>query len=158
MKTAIIYASKHGTTEKVANRLAEKLRNEGCMVDLFNLRSTISPDLNRYERIIIGGSIYGGKIQKGLSNFCENNKDKLTEGSLGLFICCMLKDKAQEEFDNAFCEDLRCHSSANGIMGGEFIFEDMNFVERFFVKRIAKIKSSISDIDYKAINEFLKNL
>ena len=67
-------------------------------------------------------------------------------------------DNGEEVFDNAFCEDLRCHSSANGIMGVEFIFEDMNFVERFFVKRIAKIKSSISDIDYKAINEFLKNL
>jgi len=158
MKTAIIYASKHGTTEKVANRLALKLRTDGHHVELFNLRSTISPDLDNYERIIIGGSIYGGKIQKGLVNFCENNKEKLTEGSLGLFICCMLKDKAQEEFDNAFCEDLRCHSSANGIMGGEFVFENMNFLERFIVKRMTQMTSSEYDLDTRAISQFLKDL
>lgn len=154
MKVAIIFASKHGTTEKVANLLAEKLRRKGDDVLLYNLRKGISPDLNLFDKIIIGGSIHAGNIQRGLMNFCEKNKEILKENELGLFICCMHKEKAQEQFDNAYCEELRNHSNANSVMGGEFIFEKMNFFERIIVKKIAKIKSSVSDINTKEINRF----
>jgi menaquinone-dependent protoporphyrinogen IX oxidase len=36
MITAIIFTSKHGTSEKVASKLAEKFSNSGDEVDLFN--------------------------------------------------------------------------------------------------------------------------
>ena len=154
MKVAIIFASKHGTTEKVANLLADKLRRKGDDVSLHNLRRGISPDLKLFDKVIIGGSIHAGNIQRGLVNFCEKNKEVLKDNKLGLFICCMHKEKAQEQFDNAYCEDLRNHSSANSIMGGEFIFEKMNFIERILVKKIAKVKGSVSDINTKEISRF----
>ena len=158
MKIAIIYASKHGTTEKVANMLAKKLRRSGDSVELFNVRNKLFPDIEMFDKIIIGGSIYAGNIQRGIKNFCESNKDKLQKNPLGLYICCMQMDKAQEEFENAYCEELRTHSDANGIMGGEFIFEKMNFIERFMVKKIAKVKDSESSLNYDAIDSFVKDI
>ncbi|EHP50044.1 flavodoxin family protein [Odoribacter laneus] len=42
MKTAIIYYSKHGTTEQVAHLLGEKLDNG---VDYISLRESPKPDI-----------------------------------------------------------------------------------------------------------------
>ena len=48
MKTAIIYASKYGTTEKVAGSIANKLK-ETNEVKLFSLRKNPNPDISGYE-------------------------------------------------------------------------------------------------------------
>lgn len=154
MKIAIIFASKHGTTEKVSNILADRLRSKGDDVFLYNLRKGISPELSDFDKVIIGGSIHAGSIQRGLKNFCENNISTLSTLHLGLFICCMYKDKAQDQFDNSYCEKLRAHSSANGLMGGEFLFEKMNIIERFLVKKIVKVKTTVSDINIDEILTF----
>lgn len=158
MKTIIIFDTKHGSTETVANIIAEKIKTRGEDVDIYNIDKTEVPNINDYNRIIIGGSIHAGNIQKSIKTFCEENKDTIMSKSLGLYICCMQKEQSAEQFKNAFDITLREHSISNGIMGGEFLFEKMNFIERFFVKKIAKVKESISKLDYESINKFVENL
>jgi menaquinone-dependent protoporphyrinogen oxidase len=63
MKTAIIYASKHGTTEKVARAIAEKLR-ETANVELFSLKQNFRPNIREFDEIILGSSIYMGQSSK----------------------------------------------------------------------------------------------
>lgn len=62
MKTAIVYMSMHGTTEKVVNIISEHLTQHDT--DIFNLRNNKAPDLSKYDFVIIGGSIHAGMIQK----------------------------------------------------------------------------------------------
>jgi menaquinone-dependent protoporphyrinogen oxidase len=158
MKTAIVYKTKHGTTEKVANLIAKKLNKE--QVDLYNLLDDSSPELGGYERIIIGGSIHVGNIQRGIKIFCEEYRDLLLDKELGLFICCMDPDEGirRLEFEGAFPAELREHSRACGIMGGEFLFEKMNFLEKLAVKKIAKKEKTVSEIDRGAIKKFSEQL
>ena len=68
MKTAIIYMSKHGTTEKVVNIISDHLTL--INTDVFNIRNVKAPDLIKYDFIIIGGSIHAGMIQKKVKQFC----------------------------------------------------------------------------------------
>lgn len=153
MSTIIIYSTKHGTTEKVAEVLAEQLD-----ADTFRLeyeREVPPGKINNYDTIIIGGSIHAGNIQKEIKEFCEKNEDALLKKKLGLFMCCMQRDKEQQEFDNAFPKTLREHSKANGLFGGEFIFEKMNFIEKFLVKKIAKTNKTVSELNYEAIEKFI---
>lgn len=49
MKTAIIYKSRHGTTEKVAYMLARKLTDEGDDVRVIDLAKTKRPHIGGYE-------------------------------------------------------------------------------------------------------------
>lgn len=156
MKTGIIYISKHGTTEKVAQSIADKLKSDE--LQLFNLRKDKINNLEAFDRIIIGSSIHAGNLNSKTKKFIETNKNTLLSKSLGLFLCCMEKgEKADEQFNNAFSEDLRSHSLSNGLMGGEFNFEKMNFIEKAIIKKISGNTESVSEINYDAIEQFVSN-
>jgi menaquinone-dependent protoporphyrinogen oxidase len=156
MKTAIIYKSRHGTTCRVAEMIAEKLdAGKNTLVDLSREQD---PDISVYDKIIIGGSIHVGNIQKEVQKFCQKHLRALLKKELGLFICCMDPDEGVRklEFENAFPKILRQHSKANGIMGGEFLFDKMNFIEKIAVKKVAHEDKTVSKLDIKAIEEFIK--
>lgn len=153
MKTIIIYISKHGTTEKVARQIAEKMNIKEK--DMVNLRKERNPDIKEHERIIIGGSIHAGMVQKRVKDFCEKNMEILLNREVGLFLSAMDKDRYEEEFNNAFPEKLRNHSKAKAVTGGEFNFEKMNFLEKAIVKKVGNVEESVSDIDYSQIEKFV---
>lgn len=156
MKTAIIYISKHGTTEKVARQIAEKLKIEEN--DIINFRKDRNPDITNYERVIIGGSIHAGMVQRRVKDFCEKNLDTLMNKEVGLFLSAMDKDRYEEEFNNAFPEKLRNHCKAKAVTGGEFNFEKMNFLEKAIVKKVGNVDKSVSDINYQEIERFTNEL
>jgi len=157
MMIAIIYISKHGTTETVALKLHKLLNSEE--VRPIDLRVNKNPDISQYDKIILGGSIHAGVIQKRMKSFCESNLESLLKKEIALFLCCMEQgEKAIEQFNNAFPEILRMHSIKNEIMGGEFLFEKMNFLEKAIVKKIAGVKESISKINEQKIVEFTSKI
>ena len=153
MRTAIIYASKHGTTAKVAHKIQQGLGEENAQ--LFNLKKDKHFDLTQFDQIIIGGSIRAGQIQKRVKDFCEKQTPVLLQKRLGLFLCCMYESEAENQFDNVYPERLRSHAISKGLMGGEFLFEKMNFVEKTLVKRIAGVDETVSKINYEHINRFI---
>jgi menaquinone-dependent protoporphyrinogen oxidase len=153
MKTLIVYMTHHGTTKKVVARLLSLLGENATSV---NLEENHEPDLQSYACIIVGGSIHIGQIQGRVKNFCETYKSELLNKKLGLFLCFMNKEMAQQEFENAFSAELRAHATAQGLFGGELLFEKMNFLERFMTRMIAKENKSRSAIDYEAIETFAK--
>ena len=156
MKTAIIFRSKHGTTETVSRTMAQKLSTDE--VTLIDLKEYPKPNLQEFERIIVGGSIHAGAIQKQVKNFCKAHLEDLQKKELGLFICCMDRELQEKEFEDSFPEELKTYAKATGIMGGEFVFERMNFLERFIVKKISKKDHSVSEINHKAIDSFVSRL
>lgn len=151
MKTAIIYYSKHGTTERVAHLIGEHLNHT---VDYISLRENPKPDIRIYDRIILGTSIYAGTPGRKFSQFCNKNQSLLKEKVIGLFICCMNKEQESEEMNNAFPEYLQQSAIPKAILGGEFLFDKMNCIERFITRKVAKIESSVSCLRYDAIREF----
>jgi menaquinone-dependent protoporphyrinogen oxidase len=78
MKTAIIYTSKHGTTEKVAASIAEKLM-EANGVELFSLKNNTNPDISGFETVILGTSIYAGQASGKMKTFCKANESALLQ-------------------------------------------------------------------------------
>lgn len=155
MKTAIIYYSKHGTTKRVAHLIGENLNHK---VDYISLRENAKPDIRTYDRIILGTSIYAGTPGRKFSQFCNKNRSLLKEKVIGFFICCMNKEQEVEEMNNAFPEYFQQSAIPKAILGGEFLFDKMNCIERFITKKVAKIESSVSCLRYDAIREFADNI
>lgn len=152
MKTLIAFASKYGCTEKCAKLLEKELNGE---VSLLNLKKNSSADLDAYDNIIIGGSIYIGKIQKEASEFCKNNMEGLKQKNIGLFICGMQeKEVIANEIDTNYPPELLEKAIAKASFGGEFIIEKMNFLEKTIVKKVSKTTASKSEIDEDAIRYF----
>ena len=154
MSYLIVYMSHHGTTRRVAYQLGKALTGEE--VTLVNLEDDPVPALNDYSTIIIGGSIHMGCIQKGVRKFCEEHEATLLEKNLGLFLCFMNKEEGMKEFEHAFPESLRKASKANGLFGGELLFEEMNIIERFIIRKITGVTETTSEIDQEAIETFLR--
>jgi menaquinone-dependent protoporphyrinogen oxidase len=156
MKTLIIYTSSHGCTEKAVKELSQKLSGEITSMDL---KHHPSPPLYEFDRIIIGGSIHAGQIQKRIRNFCSANLNQLKSKEIGLFICCMYEAEiAREEISNAFPEELHQMAKTEAIFGGEYNFDKMNFVEKLLVKKIAKVRESVSNLDHDSIDRFANRM
>lgn len=156
MKGILIYLSKHGTTEKVAQQMQKLLGNEFL---LLNLKRTKLPELSQYDTIVIGGSIHAGSIQKEVRLFCKNNLTLLLQKRIGLFLSCMYEDElAKQQFNVAFPPSLIEHAKATAITGGEFLFSEMSWIEKVIVRKIVGVKENQSKIDSEAITSFVTRL
>lgn len=139
MKTLLVYASKYGCTEKCARMLAEKLPGE---VVLCNLEKDKVAELESFDNVIIGGSIYVGKVQESVTKFCAENMDLLLSRKIGLFLCCANHEQVNTQMRGAYPEPLYSHATAIEHFGHIFNFRKMNFIERSIIKVIAKTKES----------------
>lgn len=133
MSIVIAYASKSGTTEKAAKLLQEKIPS-AVLVDLRKEK----PSPKDYDTIILGGSIRINHIHKALKKYIEENKDALLLKKLGLFICCGVPEKAQEQLETNFPEELRNHALAVESFGGEMDPKKLKGIEKAIAKSIAR--------------------
>ena len=157
MKTAIVYVSKHGTTEKTALKIQEGLGISATQ--LFDLKKSSSLDLSQFDQIIIGGSIHAGMIQNRIKDFCNKNAVLLLEKRLGLFISCFYEGEiAQTQLEKAFPEVLRKHAISCKVMGGEMLLEEMNFFEKLIVKKVAGVTQTDSNIKNENIEAFINEM
>lgn len=76
--TLVIYAGRHGTTERYARWIAEKTG-----ADLYPVQQVTSKTLLRYDAIVYGGAVYGGTIE-GIA-FLKKHLDDLKEHPFFLF-------------------------------------------------------------------------
>jgi menaquinone-dependent protoporphyrinogen IX oxidase len=75
MKTAIIYTSKHGTTAKIAQMIAERLT--GNQVSIIDLKKDKRPDINSFDEIMLGASVYAGTPSKAMQGKPRNIETKV---------------------------------------------------------------------------------
>lgn len=152
MNTLIAYASKHGCAQKCALELSKELKGQ---VELVNLKEKAPADLSKYDRVIIGGSIYIGRIQKEITDFISGSLEQLLNKETGLFICGMQEGNTLEkEIKENFPDKLIARSKSTIHFGGEFIFSKMSFMEKLIVKKVSGITTDKSDIRHGNIKGF----
>ena len=154
MKTAIIYASSRGTTEKAAEMLKGKIDGE---VTLINAKKVKELNLANYDSVILGSSIHAGMVQGKIKKLLELHQEELKTKRIGLFICCMNEgEKALQQFNLAYPEFLRNQAVATGLFGGEFDFSKMNFFEKMIIKMMDNKATDISTLSEDEIANFAK--
>ena len=102
MKILIAYASKYGFTQKAAEKLRDGLTTGKHEVTLINLGEEQPSSLDLFDAVVIGGSIYAGFIRPEVRRFCQENLAALIGKRLGLFVCCGLENKAEEQLKMVF--------------------------------------------------------
>lgn len=158
MKIALIYTSHHGTTEKVSHEIVQKLN--GLNVDMINLRKS-NPhhiSITGYDLIILGSSVHAGQLNKKFKKFMQTHMPALLNTKIALFMSCMDPTKSAEVFQDQFPELLRKHAIAYKVTGGEFLFDKMNFIEKFLVRKITGVTATTSKIDTAKIDEFVADI
>ena len=151
-KVLIAYASKHGCAEECAKTLAGKM-NEGA--DLWNLKEKNQIDLNAYDKIILGGSIYAGRIQKEVKDFYSKNENILKGKKLGLFICGTSEgEAAKKQVDASYPQELLNSALVKESFGGKIVLSKMNFMEKKIIKMVAKVESDMTNVSESRIDQF----
>ena len=133
MRTAIIYASKNGATERVALRLKDKIKGE---VRIFPITKFGSSCLLKYDFVIIAGSIHFGRIQSEVKSFVNKNAKTLQGINYGLYIMCIDKEKEKEYLEKAFTKEIVDSAFIVSAFGGEIDPNEGNFLTKGMKKKI----------------------
>jgi menaquinone-dependent protoporphyrinogen oxidase len=126
----------------------------GSVVELVRISSRRRYNLQKYETIIIGGSIHEGMIQRSVYKFCESNLETLLQKQVGLFVCCMDPDANEKELiGRAFPARLVQHALASGFFGGELNIKKMNLLQKIMTRKAARLQKE-PEIDFERILAF----
>jgi menaquinone-dependent protoporphyrinogen oxidase len=153
MKSLIIYATKTGYVTECVEKLAGLLTGEVDKINLAGRPPKIDP--SQYDRIMIGGSIRAGRIQKVVRKFCAAHTPLLVTKKIGLFIACLAKpEETAKYFDDNFPRSLVVQASAKACFGGAAYYERMSPLERLIIKKISGQPESFSKPNEAGIKQF----
>ena len=157
MNTLIVYSTKHGTAEKAANILKSKITGD---VNVVNIMLEPATNLEKYDNIILGGSIYIGKVQKKLSAFVTANLPTLLEKRIGLFICAGEKDESlkEKELISAFPPVIFEHAIIKEVFGFEIDIIKLNFFEKLVMSKVKGVKTSVHELSEEKIYAFAEKI
>jgi menaquinone-dependent protoporphyrinogen oxidase len=156
MKVLILFTTRYGSVEKCALQLQKLLQTD---TDTVNLKTDSVPELEKYDLLILGASIYVGKLQKEMTEFITNNIDILLAKKIGLFVNCSdTSNKKYQQFRKAFTERLYDHAILKSIFGDEVNFEKYIWWEKIAMFLIKGVKKSYSNLDQKEINRFAEKI
>jgi menaquinone-dependent protoporphyrinogen oxidase len=79
----VVYASRHGGTAGIAERIAEVLRTKGADVALADAADR--PDPSGFDAFVIGSGVYLGSWLKEATEFLERNQSTLATRPVWLF-------------------------------------------------------------------------
>lgn len=153
MKSIIIYSTKYGSVEKAAQILKSYLPENSVLVNV--MREKVI-NLEEFDTVVLGGSIYMGKIQKKLTNYINSNIGKLLEKRVGLFVCAGEEDpeKQNKQLERVFSKELFNHAVTKETFGYEINFEKANFFHKLIFRSMSGIKESYSKINNDKIEKF----
>jgi menaquinone-dependent protoporphyrinogen oxidase len=150
VKVLIAYRSKYGTTDSCAQALSRRIKAE---TELADLRVRHVPDVNAFDVVLIGGSIYGGRIQREVTSFCESRGELLLKRKTGLFLCCLSQgEHAREQLQAAFPDWLAAHAFARSLFGGDLHYDRLTLLDRLLVRGLPRPPHGASLLDQGAIS------
>lgn len=92
-KLLVTYASKYGSTQEVAEKVAAILREQGVAVDLLPARKVES--LDSYSAVVLGAPLYIGHWHKDAHNFLERHREALLQRPIAMFTLGPTQPEAQ---------------------------------------------------------------
>jgi menaquinone-dependent protoporphyrinogen oxidase len=82
-KTLVTYATKHGATAEIAEKIGQVLREAGLSTDV--LPADRVGDLTPYQAVVLGSAVYIGRWRKEAVKFLKANEQALAERPVWLF-------------------------------------------------------------------------
>ena len=92
MRVLIAYGSRYGSTEEIADKISEYLKEMNVESTVINLKKEKKqPQLTEYDGVIVGSGIKISKWMNEPKNFLKNYSGELSKKRLAVFISCISK-------------------------------------------------------------------
>lgn len=147
MKTAVIYASRYGSTAEISEWIAQRFAAEGYSAEVINVSDANSA--GEYDLVLLGSGIYSHGFLPELETFIEKNADELSKTATALFGVAMMttpmmvRGKAMGGLLmlEKYAEKLGKSCISGGMLHGEMSFSKMTESDR---KSLEKFYSMLS--------------
>lgn len=134
MRVLVTYASKHGSTHEVAERIALTIRDSGAAVETRPVSQ--DADLSLFDAFVIGSSIYYGRWMREANEFVERNRSALAGRMVWLFsvgpLGHLAKTEPPEVVGFAETMNVRGHQVFSGTLNAK----QLSIVERAIVNGV----------------------
>ena len=166
-KLLIIYAGRHGHTEKIARRIGQTARSFGTEPDIVAVgRIPKGLSIWSYHAVIVASPVYMGRHLKSIERFVKRNRAAL-EGARTAFVSVSLvavKDRdGAEKFVHDFIGRTGWLPTTFSIVAGAESYTRYNFFTRWIMKRIALQEGRVPDLnsdreytDWEAVEAFAR--
>jgi len=138
-KILITYASKTGTTEEIAEKIGEILKEKGISLEVKKINEV--KDVSSYEVVILGTGVRIGKVFSESVNFLKKFKKELENKKLFYFLVCLTicedtpeNRKTTEGYLNQLSQIIK--PEGYEFFPGRFYYSKISPIFRSFLKKM----------------------
>lgn len=149
----IAYATTEGHTAKIAEYIAQVIRDHGCEAYLVDIKQARAPELDGYDALIVGASIHMGKHQGYVRDFVRKNRAALERLPSAFFsVSLAFHDDTPEarkevaRYIQEFVQGTGWRPPKLGLFAGALLYTRYGFIKRWIMRKIARDKGS-RDLD-----------
>ncbi len=148
----VAYATKHGATAEIAERIGEVLREAGLATTVMNVKKV--KDLTPYGTVILGSAVYIGSWRKEAVRFLENNEQALASRDVWLFSSGPTGEGDPVELMQGWryppalqpvLDRIQPHDIA--LFHGDLGMDRLNFIEKAMIKNVKAPTGDFRDWD-----------
>jgi menaquinone-dependent protoporphyrinogen oxidase len=151
----VLYASTHGHTAKIAERVAQILTDEGVAGDLRDVAARGRVALAGYDGVVIAGSVHAGRHQKALVSFVKEHHTLLNERPTAfLSVSLTAADDTDEahaatrEMIDAFLDDTGLVPQVTEAVAGSLQYREYDFMTRLLMRVITRKHADAHDMHH----------
>jgi menaquinone-dependent protoporphyrinogen oxidase len=142
LNTLLVYGTRWGGTEKVAQTIGKALRDEGLTVDVVDAKKA-PENIDSYDFIVVGSGMRADKWTKESWAFLEKNAAILKNKKTALFVSCSmadrkdaLREKAKIDYLDKTAEQFGFTPLSYGYFGG---LMDFSYSHGLFVDILVRV-------------------
>lgn len=135
MLTLIIYDSKRGGTQQVAERISNNLTHRNT---LCSIKDVVPTQLSMYDQVLFVAPTYAGNLRKTATDFLHTHQSLFNETRFFLVNTGIQfeEEKIRTQLETVFSEELRKQARLTVFIGGISCIPKMNFFEKMILKKI----------------------
>ena len=162
----IVYGTSYGQTERICQRLATAVENQGHKVTLRKAdRRTDDLELRGFGAVVIAASVIRGRHQRYIRQFARKHAGELNQIPMtGFLSVCNAAGDAPEEagkYVDAFLRETGLQPAVVRSFAGALAYTRYGFLTRWIMIRISRSKAGPTDTtrdhdltDWKAVDQF----
>lgn len=140
-KVLVTYATKHGSTAEIAEKISAVLAEQGLAVDVVPVKQV--QDLGAYTAVILGSAVYMGRWRGEAADFLKENEAALAARDVWLFssgptdhgdVAELMDGWTFPESLKPVAERIKPHEMV--IFHGELDLDELGFFEKLIIKNI----------------------
>lgn len=138
MKALVIYGTRGGATKEIADAIGDELGRHGYAVIVRNAKETKGIDVNEYDLIVVGSSVFMTMWKRQAKAFLKRNEKVLAGKNVALFSSGLaggdpaLADYARECMEKVAAKFPAIKPVGLAYFGGYLDFNSKGRIDRFF--------------------------